>query len=379
MIASALGRTDPHDDFPAEPMRLDQLDSLRGLAALAVVFGHCLDVLPAFGTKPYSGPRTWLWVVLKQSPLEVLRDGHAAVLVFFVLSGLVLSMPFLQGRAPAYRVFVIKRVLRLYPPYASALLLAAVLQTAFAARLPRGLSDWLTHANWAEPLTAQAALDYALMLGGRISLDNPVWSLDYEMRVSLVLPLLLLPMLRWGAAGAIGTGVAMLSVGGFLLNLGSPGIPQAVGQTCLYGAMFMLGALLARRTGRLQALRLPSLSLWLLLLAWVIFYVCWRDTMLAAGAAALIAAVLVPGPAQRLCGLAPARFLGRISYSLYLIHVPVLLTLLSALHGILPVPVILLLCPPAAILAGVAFHTIVEAPSHTLSRLVGRRRLLPAN
>jgi peptidoglycan/LPS O-acetylase OafA/YrhL len=138
--------------------RLHTLDSLRGLAALAVVFGHCLRVFPEFGTRPYPGPVSWAGFVLKRTPLAVLVDGHVAVLIFFVLSGLVLSLPFQQGRMPSYGVFIGKRVARLYPPYLAAVVLGAVLSRLFADRLPRGDSVWLLTGNWAEPMDVSAAL-----------------------------------------------------------------------------------------------------------------------------------------------------------------------------------------------------------------------------
>jgi len=355
--------------------RLETLDSLRGLAALAVVFGHCLRVFPEFGDRPYHGPASWLGVLLKRTPLSVFVDGHPAVLIFFVLSGLVLSLPFLESRAPAYTVFAAKRMARLYPPYIVAVLIAALLQARFAAEVPHTQSAWLLQGNWTETLTARTALDYMFMLGRNITVDNPVWSLDYEMRISLVLPLLVLPMRRLGAlAGAAASGTALLAVAVLLLNVPGPDAVHAVGQTCLYGAMFMLGAGLASQVDRLQAIRRPSVPWLLAVVAWMIFFLCWRDAMLAIGAGALIAAVLMPGPMARFCMQPPVRFLGRISYSLYLVHVPLLLTMLAVLHGIIDTRLVVSLFLPVALAGASLFYVTVELPSHRLARAIGRQR-----
>ncbi len=60
--------------------RINELDSIRGLAAITVVFGHFCLMLPSL---PNS---------IKFSPLRFLWAGGGAVIVFYVLSGLVLPM-----------------------------------------------------------------------------------------------------------------------------------------------------------------------------------------------------------------------------------------------------------------------------------------------
>ncbi len=100
--------------------RLHELDSLRGVAAFCVVLHHVL----------------WLWKdeVLAKSPaparglieilLQPISAGHEAVILFFILSGLVLSIPVLENGAQSYPVFLTRRVFRIYFPYLAALALA---------------------------------------------------------------------------------------------------------------------------------------------------------------------------------------------------------------------------------------------------------------
>ena len=68
--------------------RYPQLDSLRGLAALTVVFEHCLRIDPWL----LQGISPWLEWAAQSTPLHILWAGGNAVLLFFVLSGLVLTL-----------------------------------------------------------------------------------------------------------------------------------------------------------------------------------------------------------------------------------------------------------------------------------------------
>ena len=58
-----------------------------------------------------------------------------------------------------------------------------------------------------------------------------------------------------------------------------------------------------------------------------------------------------------------------MSFSLYLVHVPVALALAHALHGALPAPAIAVLTVVLALPAAAVFHKAVERPSLLLSRL----------
>jgi peptidoglycan/LPS O-acetylase OafA/YrhL len=359
--------------LPAPSRRLETLDALRGLAATAVVASHLLHVRPAFGTRPWHGPMLgWEWA-LKATPLSVLVDGHAAVLVFFVLSGLVLSGQLLAPTPPRYGAFAVKRLLRLYPPYAAALLGSAALQTWLGAGAPHGPSGWLAD-NWTERFSFAAVADYALMLGDRLALDNPVWSLDYEMRISLLLPLLLLPVRRWRPAAPL-LAAGLLGAGWLLRPCGAP---QAVWAGVLYAGMFLLGTALADQVGRLRAMRPGWPALAMLAGAWAVLFLVWQEALEAVGAAMLVASVLMAGAPAALCETPVARFLGRISFSLYLVHVPVLMAVL-ALLGTAPFWRMAVVFVPVSLAVAWAFHRIIERPSHALSRRwPGRTRAEPA-
>jgi peptidoglycan/LPS O-acetylase OafA/YrhL len=149
-----------------------RLDSLRGLAALAVAgyhFGGCgphgVALLPTAawpGADPLQNAVRRVGVVVLSS--------HAAVLLFFVLSGFVLRLSLARGpRAPgaASARFFLARVFRLYP-----ITLAGVLLAVLAA--PAGLPP------------AREVVANALLLSA--SLNGVLWSLQVEM---LMVPFLL--------------------------------------------------------------------------------------------------------------------------------------------------------------------------------------------
>src|SRR5208282_647946 len=82
--------------------RLSELDALRGIAALSVVLWH-------FFCATYTVPGV--------RPIYWIARGDGAVVLFFLLSGFVLSLPFFRAQKPAYLSFIIRRVCRIYLPY----------------------------------------------------------------------------------------------------------------------------------------------------------------------------------------------------------------------------------------------------------------------
>ena len=141
------------------PARLEELDSLRGLAALTVVISHHLIVLPVF-----FNPTNWHGHIpvniLKYTPLHLLFAGHEAVILFFVLSGFVLSLPFHANKQGPYASFVIRRICRIYLPYIVSVA-AAVIMCRLLSRggIPE-LSPWL-NLRWCGGFIERNLIDHA--------------------------------------------------------------------------------------------------------------------------------------------------------------------------------------------------------------------------
>lgn len=93
-----------------------------------------------------------------------------------------------------------------------------------------------------------------------------------------------------------------------------------------------------------------------------------------AGVGAIGVVVLAIGSplARRVLETRWSQWLGRVSFSLYLVHVPVI-TALGYLLGERRWWLVILLALPASLLLSALFHRVVEVPTHRLARGVGRR------
>src|ERR1700752_5319544 len=91
----------------AASSRYEEMDSLRGAAAMMVVLNH-------FFLASYPTGRSEDLVRFLADPLQ---NGPAAVILFFLLSGFVLSIPVWREKSQSYRVFLTRRVCRIYIPY----------------------------------------------------------------------------------------------------------------------------------------------------------------------------------------------------------------------------------------------------------------------
>ena len=115
--------------------RLEELDSLRGLAALTVVLRHLCNLWLDDGMYSASEHSRDAFIFLTYP----FAPGHSAVLLFFILSGFVLALPFIAGKAQSYPVFATRRIFRIYAPYLVVLCIAV-------------LGDYFLHGqNHAEP------------------------------------------------------------------------------------------------------------------------------------------------------------------------------------------------------------------------------------
>jgi peptidoglycan/LPS O-acetylase OafA/YrhL len=368
---------DPRADRPATP-RLVELDGLRGLAALSVVFYHWLLVDPSNPGGPVGGSFTagmnWLYA----TPLGSLVAGPQMVLLFFVLSGMVLSLPRLSGRKVSYRRYLLNRAGRLYPAAWATAALSGVCLLVLPMSVRPGLPWWLS-VTLNRPWGAVTSLHFATLVTAfdPSQLDGPMWSLEQELRVSLLLPLLVLLVRRchWSAALAAACG---LIVGG---TLAMPVGTYLWAWTPVVIGCFVLGSLIARHR---QALVSATASLpagaraLLVLVVLVTFWIPVRGPAIGIpsylftlipvlGACIMIVSAQV-GVTRRALTRPVIRWLGRISYSLYLLHVVVLRVLVVVNPFRLP----LILLAPIGIGVTLGLATLmqryVEAPALAYAR-----------
>lgn len=359
----------------ASPERLTSLDGLRGIAAAIVMVYHLSLVARPFID---TGTRGDLWWWLTATPLKLFTAGTEAVLVFFVLSGLVVTLPALKtrfGRLGYYGA----RLLRLYLPVWGALALAALL----IALLPRDAAAvtpdaWISRANPTH-ITLPQWLSEASLWKASYDIDNVLWSLRWELVFSLSLPLFVIVARavrkHWQVAAAV---AVALTVSGRVVAL----------DAVVYLPVFFLGALIAVRLPDLRAWSARRSRLfWLVLMVGssVLLVASWLarplETKLSSqvlwglsglGAAGLVIVAIGSPLAVRTLSAAVPRWLGKISFSLYLVQAPIIATVAFAL-GDANWPLVAGLAIPLCLLTAWLFHSAVEKPSHRLARAVGRR------
>lgn len=376
--------------FPAStprPLRLRSLDGLRGLAALIVLIHHSALTVPDFanlymaGDIPPEGSLLW-W--LNATPLKIFTAGGEAVLLFFVLSGLVVSLPVLRAKTYDWVAYYITRSLRLWLPVAASLLLAAVGVALVSVDPNLPVSKWVKLSNvslleWPEVV---AGFDE---VRGPTRINNPLWSLQWEFIFSFLLPVFVgiaVVLRRWTAM--IVTVCAALSVVGAMNAIGYLTYLPAF----LAGAALAVPVLGRTRRYRPRGASLRSKALWLGSLVAGVLFMCTYWTMLLGGATdpfvlAVGKALALPGALLLvLCAVfsrtiaqflewGPVQWLGKISFSLYLVHVPIIV-MFSRMFGADHWMHALLFAIPAAFAVAWIFSEVIELPSHRLAKRTGR-------
>lgn len=312
----------------AAASRIEALDGLRGLAALIVLFRHVFNSIEMSIEQQ---------VALLQGPLSLFLNAQGGVQLFFVLSGFVLSGSLARSRSPRdYLEFYVRRVLRIHPPYVFALLFAWSMSFFYAPEVgaERGLSGWLqgllaVHIPIDQLL---ASLRFPGQAYGQLQVG---WTLAIELVFSFGMPVLFLAARRihWGVLGLLA-------------------VPLLLGEDWYfwwYGWDFALGiALHANRdwlVSRWRSLGTPR-GVGLLLVAGWLFQVsmwigapdvrggrvasgfdAWEIFVMGFGAAGLIIGTLATPALGRFLSSPPMAFLGRISFSLYLLHTTILFSI----------------------------------------------------
>jgi peptidoglycan/LPS O-acetylase OafA/YrhL len=363
--------------------RIVSLDGLRGLAAFVVVLHHCLLTSPSFAiayrTKVPPAVHHWAFSdVLIYTPLHLVWDGPAAVLLFFILSGYVLSSPFASGKTGGWASYYAQRFLRLYVPVWGALLFALLAVTVVARHYTPGATYFVNLHATAPHGVGQAARNATLLLKTGW-LDSPLWSLRFEVAFSAVLPLAV-----W-----FGSVARHLWLPKMCLCLAAIVLGWELHGTFLeFAPAFGLGVVLAfeqdrfrqrtSRLGRLHWVGLTAGSLILISAYWDLWglglggIAPFGQALSAIGGCGVLIAMRDWGAARRFGSAAAVQWLGKRSFSLYLIHEPIVLTVAFALGGRPHLAPLLIISIPLALLFSEVFFRLVERPSHRLAREVGR-------
>ncbi len=318
----------------SDPVRFDHLDGIRGAMALWVFFGH-------------------LYYACNASVLPLGPPGQA-VEVFMVLSGFLMAFHW-EKRYQAgisrktLADFYGRRFFRIFPLFAVLVLVAHFCHVAITTdrmEVIRVLHDGgsLSDQRDISPLSwSNLALHLTFLFGlfpsAASSNSLPGWSISLEMQFYLVVPFLMVGLQR---LGVLTVSLSVLAIG-ILTNAligvyhGSEGIivfPQP-SVLPLKIHVFLVGILIALAFLRRRSFRdaLPFLLLTILIVAlsdW-----SWRVTIIL---------VILAGPlfvadhsreiAVRIFESRPMKWIGDISYSLYLVHNLIMYPVLAALAAL---------------------------------------------
>jgi len=154
------------------------LDGLRGLAASAVFAVHYHQIVD-------FDIQLGLFDSYRLFP-----NGKYGVALFFILSGMLLSLPYwrsivAQSPWPVMKTYMVRRLARIVPAYYLALTVLILINGLW--RVPGGWIDIALHYSFLFNFT-----EFSIF-----SINPPFWSLAVEMQFYLILPLIFLVMRRF--------------------------------------------------------------------------------------------------------------------------------------------------------------------------------------
>jgi peptidoglycan/LPS O-acetylase OafA/YrhL len=349
----------------SERARMPFVDAVRALASTVIVAHHFSSYQPlADAASPIVGPLlTWF------------HDYGRVAQVFIVLSGFMLAGTLTRRRWDGDRArrFIVQRYCRLALPYLAAIGFAIV-----AGEIGRDWIDW--DVAGAVP-TIQQLLAHALFLQdvlGYESLSAGLWfvCISFQLTLLCVAGLFIRDVVMCRMPAWIRARVNRLPmVLGWLLAVASLFYFNRVSSweswAAFFFGQFFLGVLVQRALENPRAQR--SLAIYVLVVA-VALAVEWRPRLVLALATGLVLffggklGALSRWPSNRVVA-----FMGRTSYSLFLIHFPVLIvvaTLWEQQEWTSPMGAVagLVFAYVVSIVAATLFYRFVEEPSTRLSR-----------
>ena len=324
--------------------KLDYLESLRGIAAFTVVISHfVVGFYPAlfWGKQSQVHAASDIEIVLSGTPLHLLYNGTFSVAIFFVLSGFVLTYKFFKDANTRVALLPIagKRYTRLFLPVifsniiAYLFLVFSLYENQPAAALTR--SEWLGSYWLFDP--SFTTMLYESFIGAfftkRVTYNGVLWTMTYELFGSMIV---------YGFISLVGrhpkrTWAYIIA---FLLFRRS------------YYLAFILGMLLSdivtREENLFKTISHKGYFIAILLLGLffgsipsarplegTIYSLLGRmanpRTWYIIGATLIMIALLNSNRLQKLLSRRPFVFLGKISFSLYLLHQLVIGTVSSSL------------------------------------------------
>ncbi|MBY5783058.1 MULTISPECIES: acyltransferase family protein [Rhizobium] len=327
----------------SRPDYIPSLDGLRGVAALLVVGAHIGLIFPI--TAPH-----------------LVTMGDEAVGLFFALSGFL--MAHLYGSRPVTKEnvldFLVSRFARIYPVYLVAVVLVAMLSS-------------MPNLDFVQPIAGVTDfLRHVFLLGS----SGVFWSIPPEIQFYLLFPVLWLCLAQPQRYSGMIVGLTVVVVVDGLVELPGPGIVLV--SKLPY---FLFGALAGIMHSHWNRW-IPSALTGILTLFLVAVFFTYRHilpgfspefwSLQSAVAAAVIVGLVARQPpiAADVLAAAPVRFLGKISFSLYLFHVPIMFLARLTFDALMPEPALIVVTLCIAVVGAWFIHETIEVPGRRLLVLI---------
>lgn len=341
------------------PKHLPALTGLRFFLALWVIITHLIG----------KGHIYEPIVLMLPGPLQsIMRYGYQAVPTFFVLSGFVLARNYASTQwnpANTWK-YLVGRFARVYPVYLLSLLI--VLPFIIKAKdQPKGwlvaMHLTLTQGWWVGHYTA--------------GWNTPAWSLSCEMFFYLIFPLAVIPMKDRGWAWTTGAALLACVLAPAMWTIGISDQLKPI----IHVSDFLMGIAAARAFELLAERRAASTGMWLYgigilgsaaILGYAEFLpksVSMNTLLRPMNALLLLGLGLGGGWLARALSARPIVYLGKVSYAMYILHIPILWWAVSW-----PTFAVRYLYVAFVVAVSCIVYALLEEPANRFLRSIGGRR-----
>jgi len=308
--------------------RLQFVEGMRGFAALFVVLSHFRSMVAPGSLNSKANAHLQPWFKALLAPFD---HSHLAVAAFIVLSGFCLQVSLFNrrdGRISDLKRFFVRRAWRILPPYYACLGLS-IFVAVFLTSKQHGMPfDQYVPVTWGNVLS-HVFLVHNFSPDSMYKINGVLWSIALEVQLYVAFPLLVAALFRFGRVGllALTSGLALACLALF---------PTAAKLYPWFMPLFALGMVAAHFSYRpnLRVSVVPRLALFVSLFgAGLLIWSLQTRQMIAVGDVAVglfVAGLIYVGsvaPGNVLTRFFASRWpvaVGGFSYSLYLMHHPIL-------------------------------------------------------
>ncbi len=293
-------------------MKIKSLDGLRGIAAIFVFLCHMRNIasLPPLYT-----------------PYRFFEAGHEAVILFFILSGYVLT--YSQERYNiSYAAYICRRIFRIYPTYYLSMIVGVVLFLIIKPYKIASYTEWFNGQFPLIVLSTKVFIQSVVLITKQDNLINgAAWSLVYEVIISIFM----LPILFKYKKLFNNSLIAIITISLCWQISKNVKIPFVIAASFNYFIYFYIGYLAFYNTYYLKYLAyVRCLPIYLVLFTSQFFSYGYineihhTEVLAGLGSIGFIACCIHNQYFAKLLESKLVQFYGKISYSFYLFHMSIL-------------------------------------------------------